>query len=165
MARTLDPMGVGPHRARGLASAAKRVDRALRTWTEEVIDTDDQLFDLERSVAIATRMARVASGQHSDDDLGALLDRACGKLGRSVANLDIWTRVARREGPCDRELRLALRTLYREAKLDEIETQIAESEKRTQEAIQEANERAKRLVEEAKESAAAIGGEEQDGIE
>jgi F-type H+-transporting ATPase subunit b len=44
-----------------------------------------------------------------------------------------------------------------EAKLVEIEEQIAESEKRTQEAIQEADERAKRLVEEARESAAAIG--------
>ena len=44
-----------------------------------------------------------------------------------------------------------------EAKLKEVETQIAESEKRTQEAIQEANERAKRMVEEAKESADAVG--------
>jgi len=44
-----------------------------------------------------------------------------------------------------------------EAKLAEVEHQIAESEKRTQEAIQEANERAKRLVEEARESATAIG--------
>ena len=44
-----------------------------------------------------------------------------------------------------------------ESKLKEVEAQIAESEKRTQEAIQEANERAKRLVEEAKESAAAVG--------
>ena len=44
-----------------------------------------------------------------------------------------------------------------EAKLAEVEEQIAASEKRTQEAIQEANERAKRLVEEAKESATAIG--------
>ena len=44
-----------------------------------------------------------------------------------------------------------------EAKLAEVEEQIAASEKRTQEAIQEANERAKRLVEEAKESAVAIG--------
>ena len=44
-----------------------------------------------------------------------------------------------------------------EAKLVEIEAQIAESEKRTQEAMQEANERAKRLVEEARESATAIG--------
>ena len=44
-----------------------------------------------------------------------------------------------------------------EAKLAEVEQQIAESEKRTQAAIQEANERAKRLVEEAKESAVAVG--------
>lgn len=44
-----------------------------------------------------------------------------------------------------------------EAKLVEVEKQIAESEKRTQEAIQEANDRAKRLVEEAKESAVAVG--------
>ncbi len=44
-----------------------------------------------------------------------------------------------------------------ENKLKQVEAQIAESEKRTQEAIQEANERAKRLVEEAKESAVAVG--------
>nr|NIS40644.1 F0F1 ATP synthase subunit B [Desulfuromonadales bacterium] len=44
-----------------------------------------------------------------------------------------------------------------EAKLEEVERQIAESEKRTREAIQEANDRAKRLVEEAKASASAIG--------
>lgn len=44
-----------------------------------------------------------------------------------------------------------------EAKLKEVEAQIAESEKRTQEAMQEANERAKRLVDEAKQSAVAVG--------
>ena len=43
-----------------------------------------------------------------------------------------------------------------EAKLAEVESQIAASEERTREAIQEANDRAKRLVEEAKESAAAL---------
>ena len=43
-----------------------------------------------------------------------------------------------------------------EAKLKEVEAQIAESEERTAEAIKEADERAKRLVDEAKESAAAI---------
>lgn len=43
-----------------------------------------------------------------------------------------------------------------ESKLQQVEAQIAESEKRTQEMLDEANERAKRLVDEAKESAALL---------
>ena len=44
-----------------------------------------------------------------------------------------------------------------EAKLVEVEQQIAESERRTSEVVALANDQAKRLVEEAKESAAALG--------
>ncbi len=44
-----------------------------------------------------------------------------------------------------------------EAKLREIEEQMAESEKRTAEAIEAANQQARRLIDEARESAAALG--------
>lgn len=44
-----------------------------------------------------------------------------------------------------------------EAKLSEIESQLAESERRTEEVLGKANADAKRLIEEAKESAVALG--------
>ncbi len=114
MINTLDQTWVDTQRASGLACAARTVERALHAWSTRVDDTDDELFDLERSIAIATRMARAAAGESSEADIAAMLGRACGKVGRAVANLDIWEEVGDPRHS-DRELRLALRALYREA--------------------------------------------------